>query len=125
MEDDPTDLGPLNLSEGNNKENEISDATVTFPVNHSTVGDDDPLNNTSLVSFVFEISPRANKSANKDAISSPDGRERSPLARLVWVYPAVTPETSLAQALDCSMLVINSPSLDSVCSRRLFSRIGS
>lgn len=41
-----------------------------------------------------------------------------------WVPAAVAPETSLARALQCSTLIVNSPSFGSVCARRLFSRIG-
>lgn len=41
-----------------------------------------------------------------------------------WVPAAVAPENLLARALECSTLVVNSPSFGSVCARRLFSRIG-
>lgn len=41
-----------------------------------------------------------------------------------WVPPAVATESSLAQALRCSRLVVSSPSFDAASACRLFSRLG-
>lgn len=45
----------------------------------------------------------------------------SPISQ--WVPLVIAPERSLARALQCSTLIVNSPSFDSMFARRLFSRI--
>lgn len=46
------------------------------------------------------------------------------LPPVLWLSPAVAPEAVLAKALQCTTLVVSSPSFCSVAARRLFSRIG-
>ncbi|CAN0385559.1 unnamed protein product [Pylaiella littoralis] len=83
---------------------------------------------------VFEVSATAvllsvshhNKRENwppslHETIDTPS-RQQPLLAR--WVPAAVAPEETLERALECSTLIINSPSFGSACARRLFSRIG-
>lgn len=51
--------------------------------------------------------------------------ETSPLVvQNRWVPPTIAPEAALSKALQCSTLIISSPSFGPACARRLFSRIG-
>lgn len=100
---------------------------------------------TSDGDAVFEVSARAfvtaketgehgdrrHRSINHDRRSPFFGEETlffPPVVRSsprsLWVPVAVAPEKSLARALECSTLIVNSPSFGSACARRLFSRIG-
>lgn len=47
-----------------------------------------------------------------------------PRRPLRWVPATVAPEEALRCALECSTLIVNTPSFGSACARRLFSRMG-
>lgn len=79
---------------------------------------------------VFEVSATAVVSS---AFRHHDERENLPstlnetidaLPRQRWVPAAVAPEETMERALQCSTLIVNSPSFGSACARRFFSRIG-
>lgn len=59
--------------------------------------------------------------------SAPPSSSPSPqllLPPVSWLSPAVAPDAVLVKALQCTTLVVSSPSFCSVAARRLFSRIG-
>lgn len=53
--------------------------------------------------------------------TAPAQQQQLPLR---WTPVAVAPREALERALRCSTLIVNSPSFDSACARRLLSRIG-
>lgn len=54
----------------------------------------------------------------------PPAQQLQPLPPLRWTPVGVAPHEALERALRCSTLIVSSPSFDSACARRLFSRIG-
>lgn len=60
---------------------------------------------------------------NKASFSPAAPAQQQPLPPL-WTTVAVAPQEALERALRCSTLIVSSPSFDSACARRLFSRIG-
>lgn len=56
--------------------------------------------------------------------SSATSVPRKPGVQMRWMPPAVATESCLAQALQCSRLVVSSPSFDAASACRLFSRLG-
>lgn len=60
---------------------------------------------------------------NELAFSSVAPAKKQPLPSR-WTPVAVAPPEALERALRCSTLVVSSPSFDSACARRLFSRLG-
>ena len=61
---------------------------------------------------------------SNEPLAPPVAPAQQPPQRPRWTPVAVAPQQALEQALRCSTLVVSSPSFDSACSRRLFSRIG-
>ena len=124
------------------KEDDGSDAGTT-PIQRSQLNDGDYIE-ASYGDAVFEVSARAFVSTKKNgehgdrrhnsishdcrSLCGEGTQHLSPVlhssCRAVRVPVAVAPEKSLARALGCSTLIVNSPSFGSACARRLFSRIG-
>ena len=115
------------------EEGDCFDAETT-PVQRSQLNGGDCIG-SSYDEPVFEVSARAFVSAKRHDSISDDCR--SPIEethiippvlhssrRALWVPVAVAPEKSLTWALECSTLIVNSPSFGSASARRLFSRIG-
>lgn len=101
------------------KEYDVFDRVETLSFPPFNVEDRCPYADT-----VFELSATAAVSADRGDGFTVYGDLHQLSVRPSWVPPAVAPDVSLARALQCSTLIVNSPSFGSVCARRLFSRVG-